>query len=88
MKIKNGFVLRKVAGQNVVVAIGEASRLLNGMIQLNNTGVFLWTLLQEGIKKDELLLKMAENYGLSTEQASKDLEAFLDTLNSVGCIEQ
>ena len=42
MKIKDGFMLRKVGGQNVVVAVGKASRDFNGIIRLNDTGRFLW----------------------------------------------
>ena len=38
MKIKNGFMLRKVGAQNVVVAVGEASRSFNGIIRLNDSG--------------------------------------------------
>ena len=46
MKIRNGFMLRKVGGQNVVVAVGAASRDFNGIIKLNETGAFLWELLK------------------------------------------
>ena len=38
MKIKNGFVLRDVGGQAVVIAVGEASKTFHGMINLNATG--------------------------------------------------
>ena len=55
MKIKDGFLLRKVGGQNVVVALGEASRDFNGMIRLNDTGVFLWQQLQQDVTEEQLL---------------------------------
>ena len=35
MKVKNGFILRKVGKQFVVAATGEASKNFNGMIRLN-----------------------------------------------------
>ena len=35
MRIKEGFVLREVAGQVVVIATGEASKGFHGMIKLN-----------------------------------------------------
>lgn len=34
MKIKNGFVLRDVGGQAVVIAVGEASKTFHGMDNL------------------------------------------------------
>ena len=38
VRIKDGFVLRDVAGQTVVIATGEASRDFHGMVKLNGTG--------------------------------------------------
>ena len=46
MKVKNGFILRQVAGQNVVLPV-DADLNLNMMITLNETGAFLWENLQE-----------------------------------------
>ena len=42
MKIKQGFMLREVAGNYVVVAVGEASKKFNGVINLNESGAFIW----------------------------------------------
>ena len=42
IKIKEGFLLRKVAGDHVVVPVGEAGKVFHGMIRLNDTGAFLW----------------------------------------------
>ena len=42
MKIKEGFLIRKVGEQAVVVSVGDATNIFNGMIRLNATGEFLW----------------------------------------------
>ena len=42
LKIKKGFILRKLGTEHMAVAIGEASRNFNGMIRLNETGAFYW----------------------------------------------
>ena len=46
MKLKDGFVLRQVAGQTVVLPCGDALDL-NMMITLNDTGTFLWERLRD-----------------------------------------
>ena len=46
MKIKDGFILRSVAGTNLVVAVGERSRDFNRMMKLNDTAAFLWRQLE------------------------------------------
>ena len=87
MKIKTGFVLRTVAKENVVMAIGQASRLLNGIIKLNESGAMLWNVLKDGAEKSDLVAALQSTYEISAELAEKDVDAFLATLNSVGCIE-
>ena len=53
MKIKKGFVLRVVGGENVVVPVGEMSKKFHGMITLNETGAFLWTFFSENHTEEE-----------------------------------
>lgn len=48
MRIKNGFVLRDVAGQTMVVATGEANKSSHGIIKLNPTAKDVWLWLSEG----------------------------------------
>ena len=55
MKIKDGFILRKVGIQYVVAATGKASEGFNGMMRLNETGAFAFRLLQEGISEEALV---------------------------------
>ena len=54
MKIKNGFILRKVGRQYVVAATGEASKNFNGMIRLDESGAFAFELLRNEITEQEM----------------------------------
>lgn len=79
MKIKEGFVLREVAGQIVVLPTGD--RLdLNMMITLNDTGRFLWEHLQQDITKEELVAALLEEYDVDEELAGKSVDAFVQKL--------
>lgn len=40
MRVKDGFILRKVGRQFVVAATGEASKNFNGMLRLNEEAAF------------------------------------------------
>ena len=81
MKIRNGFMLRKVGGQNVVVAVGAASRDFNGIIKLNETGAFLWELLKSERTPEELTESLLAEYDIDRETASADVEAFAERLS-------
>mgnify|MGYP003273388311 CR=1 FL=1 len=77
MKIKEGFLLRKVAGSNVVVPVGEATLDFNGMMSLNETGAFLFQKLMEGIDEESLIEALMAEYDVDKEVAAKDVEEFI-----------
>ena len=87
MKIKKNFVLRQVAGSWVVLSIAEATVDFDGMLTLNESGLMLWKLLEQGCTKEELANALTEEYEVSFEQALVDVGEFLEKLNRAGCIE-
>lgn len=42
MKLNPDYILRNIAGEQVVVPTGQAGQKFNGLITLNSTAVFLW----------------------------------------------
>ena len=82
MKIKEGFMLREVAGSYVVVAVGARSEEFNGMVNLNSTGAFLWKSLEKGADRKGLIQALLNEYEVSEEQATKDVERFLDIVTT------
>ena len=72
MRIKKDFVLRKVADVYVVVPVNSLTLDFNGIINLNETGAFLFKLLQSGADKQELVNKLLEEYGVTPEQLHMD----------------
>jgi len=87
MKIKKGFMLRKIGEQNVVVAVGEASRSFNGIIRLNDSGRYLWEKLQGGISEQELLQAMLNDFDIDESTARSDIAAFVAKLKEAGLLE-
>ena len=84
MRIKNGFVLREVAGQIVVIATGEASKDFHGMIKLNVTGKVIWLALQEGLSEVEIAQRLQEQFDVDSEKALRDTQAFLQQMEGMG----
>lgn len=77
MKIKKNFILREVAGTFVVVAVGEAVKDFNMVINLNKTGAFIWKQLEQGVTKEELVERLIGEYDVEEQVAKRDVEAFL-----------
>lgn len=87
MKIKKDFILRKVADSYVVVPVGKLTLDFNGIINLNETGAFLFGLLQEGAEKEDLLRKMLEEYDVTPEKAAADIDVFLKKVEEADVLE-
>ena len=87
MKIKEGYILRKVGIQFVVAATGKASEHFNGMMRLNESGAFAFRLMQQGITEEELTIRLMEEYEVSEETARKDVAAFTAALREADALE-
>lgn len=87
MKIKEGFILRNVGGQNIVVATGSASESFKGMLKLNEIGAMLWKLLDEGADEEALVKAVTDKYDVDTEKAAEDVKRFTGRLVSEGFAE-
>ena len=80
MKIKDGFILRKVADQYIAVAVGEQSVNFNAMVTVNETGAFLWDRLKNETTEKELLGALLAEYDVDEETAKADISEFLEKL--------
>lgn len=88
MKIKDGFILREVAGSYIVISVGGDSVDFNGMITVNETGAFLWKKLAEDITEKELLGAMLDEYEVDEETAKADISEFLKLLDDGELLEK
>ena len=87
MKVKKDYILREVAGTNVVLPVGTATVKFNGMLTLNTTGVMLWRLLEEGTSADAMTEMLCAKFDVAVETAQKDVMEFLDILKKADCLE-
>ncbi len=86
IRIKDGFVLRKVADNYLVVAVGGAVKDFNGIINLNETGAFLWEILAKGATEEETVKKLTEEYDVTEETAKADVAKFIEKLKSANLL--
>lgn len=87
MKIKKGYILREVAGNYIVVAVGEAVKNFNGIINLNETGAFLWKRLEQGATEVQLKSALLEEYEVEEQIAENDIKAFISKLTEKGLLD-
>ena len=89
MKLKNGFVVRTVAGKRVAVATGELAKQVKGMITLNETADLFFGMLNQGVSgTDEIVKKIISDYDIDIERAKLDTEKFVLRLSEMGLISE
>ena len=86
MKLKNGFVLREIAGECVVVAVDKTLNF-DGMITLNETAKTIWLLLEKGAEIDEIVKVLTGEYDVSDEIAREAVESFVGRLTELEFLE-
>ena len=81
MKISNEYIIRNIAGDYIIVPVRQAAFDFQGLITVNEIGVYIWGLLQEqNITFDNLLAAILYEYDVSQTVAKQDLTDFLNQL--------
>lgn len=86
LKLKDGFIMRKVAGETVVLPTGNELDL-NMMITLNGTGAFLWKRLQERTDEAALVNALLAEYDVDEARAKRAVDSFVAKLRENGFLE-
>ena len=82
-KIKQEFVLRRIAGENVLIPVGNQGDKFQGIITLNETGRFIWEKLEEGKNLEEIAEMITEEYEVSREKAERDVNRICEQLRKL-----
>lgn len=87
MKIKEGFVLREVANQAIVIAVGKASESFKGMIKMNQTSKDIWNYIQKGLDVEDIVLEMKKKYDVDETVIRKDVLYIISVLRENNILE-
>ena len=88
MKIRKGFVIRKVGDQQYAVATSDALKHFKGMLKLNEMGAFIFTLLQEDVDTDMVVDRISECFDGDRNEIVADVIDFIEKLRSIDIIEE
>ena len=76
-KANPDFLLREVAGESVLVPVGEAGIFENSVISLNETCSFLWKLFQEPRTADEVIAEARREYTDAEGEMEQGINDFI-----------
>ena len=84
MKLKDGLILREVAGQYVIVPTGKRVQEVTNIVYISSSAAYLWDYMKDHeFEKENLVKQIMEHYtGVTEEKASEDIDKFLNTLSA------
>ena len=88
MKATSEVVLREIAGESLLIPVGQTALKIHGMITLSESGLLLWKRLQTECTEDELVEALLTEYQVDRETASADVKAFIRQMQEVGILEE
>ena len=88
MKFKEGYKVRSIAGENVIIKQGRFGADMTRVISLNETSLFLWNELQGNeFEIEDVINTLTENYDVAREVATTDAERWIEKLNECDLVE-
>lgn len=88
MKIKDGFILRTICGENVVVGEGLAQVNFNKLLSLNASAAWLWEQVKgKDFTVEDLAALLQEKYDVSADVALADSQKLADSWKEQGVAE-
>lgn len=89
MKVKNGFNLREVCGENIIVAEGDENIDFSNIISMNESSAYLWQEVQKlnNFTIDTLTQLLCEQYEIDEATAKKDVTTLATQWAAAGIIE-
>ena len=87
MKFKEGYKVRSIAGENVVIMQGSAGSDMTRIISLNDSSLLLWNELQgKEFEVADVANILISTYEIDSETAERDAKAWVEKLAECGLI--
>lgn len=81
--LKSKFVAREVGNELILVPLSENVAHMSELFTMNETAKFIWENSNAEITIDEMENLMIENFSIDKETAEKDIEVFLNQLETL-----
>ena len=82
------FLLREVAGEAVLIPVGEAGVFENSVISLNDTCSFLWKLFQEPRTEEEVIAEAKKEYSDPDGEMEQGIKSFIEEYVKYGLLKE
>lgn len=82
------FILRCIAGESILMPVGDRIGTFRGTVLMNELSAFVWEQLQTPVSRGELLTRILDRYETDEKTAAADLDVLLAELKQMGIVEE
>lgn len=86
MKLKLQLVKREIAGDVILVPVGEATTEIKGLLTVNETGAAIWDALPDAENEEAIVDKLYETFDADRQVLREDVDSFLSQLRELGIL--
>lgn len=86
MTINPKFKLRKVGGKSLIIL--QNSLNLEGILTLNDTGEFIWKMIEKGAETGDIVTSLAAECNVQADEIKEEVFEFIDNLKKAGIISE
>ena len=87
MKAREGFILRNLAGNYLLMPKGERIKSYDSVVLMNELSAFVWEKMQNPVTQSDLLEAVLNEYDVDEKTAREDLNGLLAKLKEAGVID-
>ena len=88
MKIKDGFILKDVAGSKIVIATGAQRINFNGVITFNDVGAEVFNMLDGTNSVEDIISKISADYNVDSNLVKNDVEKLIEKMRKHNLIDE
>ena len=86
MKAEKNMILRQVAGEYILIPVGEMAQKIHGMVSVTESGQLLWNKLQQSCSETELVDALLSEYDVDRTTAEQDVRDFVTKMDQLGLL--
>ncbi len=86
MKILKKVIVRTIAGDTMLVPIGETIEEYNGLFTLSPSAAFIFDCIQQGMEEPEILKSILNEFEVDEDTARNDMTDFISALREYGIV--
>ncbi len=88
MKIKDGYILKDVAGAKIVIATGAQKMNFNGVMTFNSVGAEIFNMLDGTNSVEDIVKKIANDYNAPIETVKTDVEKLINKMREHNLLDE